>query len=144
MAGNAPLYGRDLEALTRAAAETGELRALFDLQRTRMGEATTRWRAEAPEVRNPASPDLGALLKWLMDDADRARGPAPDKQDIRVQERRVVAEEIAADLQRRIPDAYPPGSVATQDMRVARAKVQGAWRDAALIALGHAETPPTT
>lgn len=36
-------------------------------------EATARWRAEDPEARGLTMPDLGELLRWLMDDADRAR-----------------------------------------------------------------------
>lgn len=53
--------------------ELTELRALFDLQWTRSREADARWRAEDPEARANISPDLGAVLKWLMDDADRIR-----------------------------------------------------------------------
>jgi hypothetical protein len=67
----------DLNALRDELIET---RALFDLEWTRMGEATERWRAEDPEARALIMPDLGALLKWLMDDADRARAdstPSP-------------------------------------------------------------------
>jgi hypothetical protein len=61
-----------------AAAESlreqvGEFRHLFDMQWKRMGEATNRWRAEDPAARELISPDLGALLEWLMNDADRAR-----------------------------------------------------------------------
>jgi len=53
--------------------ELHDLRALFALQQTRMREATARWRAEDPEARALVWPDLGALLEWLMNDADRAR-----------------------------------------------------------------------
>jgi len=55
------------------AAELAELRALFQLQWTRSREADARWRAEDPEARANVWPDLGVLLKWLMDDADQAR-----------------------------------------------------------------------
>lgn len=54
--------------------ELFELRQLFALQQTRMEAATARWRAEDPEGRALILPDLGALLRWLMDDADLARG----------------------------------------------------------------------
>lgn len=50
-----------------------DLRALFDLQQTRMDEAIARWRAEDPTNREYVLPDLGALLTWLMAEADRAR-----------------------------------------------------------------------
>lgn len=43
------------------------------LQWKRSREAVERWRAEDPEARALVIPDLGALLQWLMDDADRAR-----------------------------------------------------------------------
>jgi hypothetical protein len=52
--------------------ERDDLRTLFDVQWTRMGEASERWRAEDPAGRALMRPDLGALLKWLMDDVDRA------------------------------------------------------------------------
>jgi hypothetical protein len=73
----------DLDAGLRAVLEIAErdtaqelieLRSLFALQWERMREATERWRAEDPEGRALIMPDLGALLRWLMDDADRARG----------------------------------------------------------------------
>lgn len=54
--------------------ELALLRELEELQWTRMGEATARWRAEDPQARASIMPDLGELLKWLMDDADKARG----------------------------------------------------------------------
>lgn len=50
-----------------------DLQRLFELQQTRMGEATARWRAQDPAARARVMPDLGALLQWLMDDADQAR-----------------------------------------------------------------------
>jgi hypothetical protein len=54
-------------------AELHGLRQLFDLQWTRMIEATVRWRAEDPTGRALQMPDLGELLAWLMADADKAR-----------------------------------------------------------------------
>jgi hypothetical protein len=65
--------------------ELEELRHLFAVQWDRMAEATARWRAEDPAARSLSMPDLGALLKWLMDAADRTH--------------LVVAEEITAELQ---------------------------------------------
>lgn len=53
--------------------EVADLRALFDMQWKRMGEATARWRAEDPEARALIAPDLGDLLKWLMDSTDALR-----------------------------------------------------------------------
>lgn len=71
-------YEPDVLALIRAAEamreELAELHGLFDLQQKRMAEATARWRAEDPIPRAVTLPDLGALLTWLMEDADRARG----------------------------------------------------------------------
>ena len=70
-----------VEALTRA----GELQDLFDLQYTRMGEATEAWRAEAPEERELIQPDLGDLLTWLL---ARSTGLSPELrqaiEDVRV------------------------------------------------------------
>jgi hypothetical protein len=60
----------DVERLER---ENADLRALFEMQWRRMGEATDRWRAEDPEARALVMPDLGDLLQWLMGDADRLR-----------------------------------------------------------------------
>ena len=53
--------------------ELRELRHLKQLQEKRMRAATERWRAEDPEGRALRSPDLGALLEWLMEQADHAR-----------------------------------------------------------------------
>jgi hypothetical protein len=67
----------DVLALIRAAEaaqeELGELRSLFRLQWRRSQEATARWRAENLAERALITPDLGVLLRWLMDDADNAR-----------------------------------------------------------------------
>ena len=43
-------------------AEVAALRQIFDLQWTRMGDATERWRAEDPTARAQVMPDLGDLL----------------------------------------------------------------------------------
>lgn len=48
------------------AQEVAELRALFDLQWTRMAEATALWRQESPDERALVMPDLGDLLGWLL------------------------------------------------------------------------------
>lgn len=55
-----------------ARAEIIDLRALFDLQQTRMVEATEAWRAESPAERENVLPDLGDLLVWLMSRAEGA------------------------------------------------------------------------
>lgn len=54
--------------------ELAELNSLFQLQWTRMQEATMRWRSQDPEARALQTPDLGRLLRWLMDQADRPGG----------------------------------------------------------------------
>jgi hypothetical protein len=65
-------YGRALQRagiedkLTAAVEERDELQRIFDLQQTRMREATALWRAEDPEGRALVLPDLGDLLEWLM------------------------------------------------------------------------------
>jgi multidrug efflux pump subunit AcrA (membrane-fusion protein) len=46
-------------------AEIVEMEALFDLQQTRMEEATVAWRAAHPG-NDTTLPDLGELLKWLL------------------------------------------------------------------------------
>ncbi len=60
------------------ATELTDLRALFQLQWTRSREADARWRAEDPEARANITPDLGVLLRWLMDSADQAYGRGRD------------------------------------------------------------------
>lgn len=72
---------RRLRAAVRAfdadrVALLDEYDSLFQMQWRRMAEATARWRAEDPEDRALVMPDLGVLLRWLMDDADRARAEA--------------------------------------------------------------------
>lgn len=42
-----------------------DLEHLFELQQTRMTEATKAWRIETGRTR--VLPDLGVLLKWLLD-----------------------------------------------------------------------------
>ncbi len=54
------------QALREAEEERDDLRALFDLQQTRMTRATDLWRQEAPVERGHILPDLGVLLEWLM------------------------------------------------------------------------------
>lgn len=49
--------------------KNAELESLFDLQWKRMGEATRLWRAAHPG-KELTSPDLGALLTWLMAEID--------------------------------------------------------------------------
>lgn len=74
---------RAVAADLRSPDELVELRYLFQLQWDRMAEATARWRAEDPDARALSMPDLGVLLKWLMDDADRAHrttGSSPPKE----------------------------------------------------------------
>lgn len=70
------IESEQLNALRDDLLELADLRVLFQMQHDRMAEATQRWRAEAPEARALTLPDLGALLRWLMDDADQARGVA--------------------------------------------------------------------
>lgn len=62
-----------VDRIPELLAEVRDHRALLDLQYRRMAEATDRWRAEDPEARALVMPDLGDLLRWLMDDADKAR-----------------------------------------------------------------------
>lgn len=64
--------GFTLSADPSVAERLAEMQALFDMQWKRMGQATERWRAEDPEGRALTQPDLGDLLKWLMDKADQA------------------------------------------------------------------------
>ncbi|WP_033338987.1 hypothetical protein [Catenuloplanes japonicus] len=68
--------------IERLDAEAGDLRALFELQWTRTREADARWRAEDPTARAHIMPDLGELLRWLMDDADQVRSEVIDMQPI--------------------------------------------------------------
>lgn len=65
----------ELEATISRAAE---LRAVFEKQWLRVGKATDRWRAEDPHARALVSPDLGNLVQWLMDQADRGRPYRPN------------------------------------------------------------------
>lgn len=59
------MFGEAADALETLAGENAELNALFDLQHTRMAEATQLWRRETG--RENVSPDLGRLLEWLME-----------------------------------------------------------------------------
>ena len=58
----------DIERLVNRAVrvedEVKELQAVFDLQQTRMGEATKLWQQATGE--HDTLPDLGVLLDWLM------------------------------------------------------------------------------
>lgn len=47
-----------------AETETAELRAIFDLQQTRMSEATKYWQERTG---NTEHPDLGDMLHWFID-----------------------------------------------------------------------------
>lgn len=70
----------------RLKAELADLRALFDVQQTRMEEVTERWRAESPGDRAGVLPDLGALLAWLMAQADnRATELAEAREELELQ-----------------------------------------------------------
>ncbi len=53
------------QRIAELEAEAKEIDRLFELQRTRMREATELWRQGRPE-REHVFPDLGALLTWLM------------------------------------------------------------------------------
>lgn len=68
-----------------AEAELAELRAVFELQWTRMDEATKWWRAEDPGARALIMPDLGDLLRWLMDQAGNVRAEPGHPSDSVVQ-----------------------------------------------------------
>lgn len=56
-----------------AAQERDELRALFNLQFTRMHQATMLWRQYHPG-NDLVQPDLGALLDWLLEEIDELQG----------------------------------------------------------------------
>lgn len=56
----------------RLRGDLDEYRATFELGFRRMGEAVALRRAEAPQEREPTQPDLGDILKWLMDRAASA------------------------------------------------------------------------
>ena len=59
------LNQKDTE-MAKLREENKELNSLFELQRTRYGQAQELWRAESPEERALTSPDLGNLLDWLV------------------------------------------------------------------------------
>ncbi len=48
----------------RAEAEVRRLQAVFDMQQTRMDDATVMWQADTGK--HDTLPDLGVLLDWLM------------------------------------------------------------------------------
>lgn len=68
------IESEQLNALRDDLLELHDLRLLLSIQFTRTAEATERWRAQDPDNRALTLPDLGVLLRWLMDDADHARG----------------------------------------------------------------------
>lgn len=75
------------DEITRLRAELAEMNALFELQYTRMSEATALWQAEAPVERRGVMPDLGALLAWLMERKMRRQ----DNEDtVNLNERRAI------------------------------------------------------
>lgn len=64
---------RQLETeLQEAQKERDDLQRLFDLQHTRMVEATHAWRAANPGNDN-VLPDLGKLLAWLLKERREAQ-----------------------------------------------------------------------
>lgn len=69
----------DAAELARLRADNAEYQQLFRLQWDRTAEATGRWRAEDPQARALVMPDLGALLEWLMGQADGARSKVARK-----------------------------------------------------------------
>jgi hypothetical protein len=120
---------------TEAATEAPHLpntAALASLLR----EAEQRMVAEVGIAPEDAALTVGALgnlvIRWLAEHL----GGELDAYD---RGWRAAAAQIAAELQERIPATYPPEAEATRDMQLQRAKVQGAWRDAASVALEHAE-----
>jgi hypothetical protein len=54
-------------------ADARDLRVLFEMQWDRTAEASARWRAADPDIRDMTMPDLGVLVSWLMAEADTAR-----------------------------------------------------------------------
>ena len=85
--------------LKAALADMAELRALFDLQYTRMTEATQRWREESRAEWAQVLPDLGELLAWLMRRADSARARANEAARLSA-----AARDHADDLRKKIAD----------------------------------------
>ena len=53
------------QTVAELQGQVGELESLFDLQQTRMGEATALWREHHPG-NELVLPDLGNLLSWLL------------------------------------------------------------------------------
>ncbi len=134
---------RDIEEAARYADDLGEKRREAEAN-ARMPDTTTlsallreaeqRMAADIGIPVEDAALTVGTLgnlvIRWLAEHLG-------DELTAYSQGRRAAATEIAAELQRRIPDAYPPEAGVTQEMQVQRAKVQGAWRDAASVALKH-------
>lgn len=61
-----------VEALANVITEHYELEYLFNKQWDRMRDAVALWREENPNERELLSPDLGALLEWLMERGNKA------------------------------------------------------------------------
>ncbi len=62
---NTPRHQGFAAGYAAASVEVTDLKALFDLQYTRMAEATALWRLAHPG-NDDIAPDLGALITWLM------------------------------------------------------------------------------
>ncbi len=58
-----------MNQLKECQKENKEIQALFDLQHTRMKEATRLW--QDATGKHDILPDLGDLLTWLLDEIDR-------------------------------------------------------------------------
>ena len=66
-----------VEALDNVITEHHELEYLFNKQWDRMHDALTLWREENPDERELTSPDLGALLEWLIERGNKASETQP-------------------------------------------------------------------
>lgn len=119
---------------TRTVIETPDTAALHALLR----EAEQRMVAEVGISAEDAALTVGALgnlvIRWLAEHlGDELAAYGRGWQ--------AAATEIAEELQRRIPGPYPPEAGATEHMELQLAKVQGAWRDAAAVALDRLGRP---
>lgn len=114
---------------------------LFELQWRRSVEADALWRAEDPEARANVSPDLGALLTWLMARAATAEQLVIPKPIVPYGPDGIPPEIATADylreLVRKIDTGYTVfgGSNVTATMRKLICDVE-----AALRAIGKADT----
>lgn len=82
----------------RQRIELEQLEFIFDVTQKRLGVATAAWRAAHPE-REHVSPDLGALLDWLLAENDRLRAAAADFNRLR-QEAQSEARILRAEVER--------------------------------------------